>query len=108
MKNQLVEIVESSGLEQLKFTGIVKGWESRPVLKDWLEELRAWAWTTASIYGRVTSDDVRHHFKIEKGIGYENQIMGGVFRDKRFKRIGYRSSSFPGSHGRTISIWGVK
>ncbi len=57
----------------------------------------------------ITSDDARELMNIKNsGIKYSNNVMGAVFRDGRFKRVGYYQSKANGSHGNIIAIWQLK
>ena len=71
-----------------------------------------WARHTALLeihrHGSVTIDSIRD---IQKFYGVDNpthrNAYGAIFRDKRFKHIGYAQSKQVSNHGREIKVWGL-
>jgi hypothetical protein len=69
----------------------------------WLDQARHVAYKIAQDTGEVTSDDV--HEKCPLPSVAHHNLMGAVFKDPRFKPIGYRQSARPSAHGRVIRIY---
>ena len=71
-----------------------------------------WARHTALLeihrHGSVTIDSIRD---IQKFYGVDNpthrNAYGAIFRDKRFKPIGFTPSKQVSNHGRRIIVWGL-
>ena len=71
----------------------------------WLERARGVAASVAAYKGSVTTDDLRGDTLIGEP-GHPN-AWGAVFRDKRFKPVGYTKSQIPSTHARMIRVWGL-
>jgi hypothetical protein len=69
----------------------------------WLDQARTVAEEIANRRGEVNSDDV--HELCPLPIGAHHNLMGAVFKDARFKPIGYIASTRPSAHGRIIRIY---
>jgi hypothetical protein len=74
--------------------------------EDWLARARFLAAMIANREGEVTSDDVWKHCPLPP-MAHVN-LMGAVFRDRRFKAIGWRQSQRPSAHGRAIRIYSLQ
>lgn len=82
------------------------------LVRDRLTDLRYLALTTIRHKGMITADALRsvyersHSFldlpKVDIG-----PYLPFVFRDKRFKKIGFLRSTFPSNKGRYINVWGA-
>lgn len=75
------------------------------VIPNWSDMAVETIRMTASIFGTVTSEDVRillpvppHHNAI--GSAFSTASKMGII-----KRIGYRQSTSPAAHGRVIAVW---
>lgn len=74
----------------------------------WLERIRVVALRIYRQHGRpISTDDLRFlmdaHPELEPPRESRN-IMGAVFT-RGFRRVGYRRSEYPGSHGNLIGTW---
>jgi len=56
--------------------------------------------------GRISADVLRYILQDEGGL-INGQVLTHVFRDKRFKQIGYQRSEWAGAKGRFINVWTV-
>ncbi len=72
----------------------------------WLDQARFLAERIAKQKGQVSSDDI--HNALELPEGAHHNLMGAIFKDPRFKPIGYTHSSRPSAHGRIIRIYCIK
>ncbi len=80
-------------------------WEPTP-RQLWLMTARNLAEAIAIEKGTVTVNDVRE--ACPPPDDDDPRVMGGVFRDKRFTRIGYRNSRRRACHGRPIGIFALR
>jgi hypothetical protein len=71
--------------------------------KEWVERAKSMALAHARIHGRVNSDDI-HRICPPPHDAHRN-IMGIVFRDKRFRMIGYAPTARPEGHARIIRVY---
>ena len=72
----------------------------------WLEKARMIATTIANHNGEVTSDEVRMYCPIPPGA--HHNLMGAVFRDRRFRAVGFVQSTRPAAHGRFIRVYSLR
>jgi hypothetical protein len=72
----------------------------------WLDQARFLAERIAKQKGQVSSDDIHDACPLPDGAHYN--LMGAVFKDQRFKPVGYTPSQRPSAHGRIIRIYCVK
>ena len=73
---------------------------------DFVEIVRRQALVYAEKHGTVCADEMRT-WAVENGVEPKHpNAWGAVFR-KGFKKVGYRPSMHPASHGRIIAIWSV-
>ena len=72
----------------------------------WLEQARHVAVLVAQRKGFVSSDDI--HERCPPPETAHHNIMGAVFKDARFKPVGYLPSNRPSAHGRIIRIYCVQ
>jgi hypothetical protein len=75
-----------------------------------LDDLRAVALNVAKEKGLVTADTLRVAYaNATRFMGLPQADVGPylpyVFRDKRFKKIGFLRSTFPANKGRFINVW---
>lgn len=77
----------------------------RGVDPDTLQHLRSLAMNLIRRYGSVTADSLRQAYACCDGedIGPE---LPFVFRDKRFRKIGFLRSTYRPNNGRFICVWG--
>lgn len=85
---------------QLRDEGIVKVSEGH---QEWLSRARFIAVKLANEHGEVTSDEIWRYCPLPNGA--HPNLMGAVFRDRRFCAIGFTQSTRPSAHGRTIRIY---
>lgn len=71
--------------------------------KEFLDDARQKALIIFKEKGKVTTDDIRKVVTIPAGI--DARVMGGIFRNKTWKKIGYTETSIKTSHGRPISVF---
>ena len=75
-----------------------------------LSDLRRVALNVIRDKGLVTADTLRHAWGQRSFLGLPVADIGPalpyVFRDKRFKKIGFLRSTFPQNKGRFINVWG--
>lgn len=69
----------------------------------WLNWARATAVAICREQGQVTSDEIHIHCPMPDG-SHPN-LMGAVFKDRRFKQAGFTQSNRPSAHGRVIRIY---
>lgn len=96
--------------QQLKLRGIdrVAQWN-----RDWLNHAAMKAGEVVEAKAEFTSDDVRVHVVFYCGNpGHPNAwgaLLNSMAKSGRIRRIGYRPSTLPSTHGRIVSVWeGVK
>jgi hypothetical protein len=84
-----------------------------PVSRNILGELRSIALRIIKERGLVTADTLRSEYagsSVESFLGLPVSDIGPalpyVFRDKRFKKIGFLRSTFGPNNGRFINVWG--
>jgi hypothetical protein len=87
--------------------------EKAPVSRGTLGELRSIALRLIKERGLVTADTLRDAYRessIQSFLGLPVADIGPalpyVFRDKRFKKIGFLRSTFGPNNGRFINVWG--
>ena len=115
---RMVELEEKLAVEKkLNYQLMYKNIKTRveevtPVLSySRLEDLRTIALEVARDKGLVTADTLRSayaektrnfwtHGRVDVG-----PYLPYVFRDKRFKKIGFLRSTFPANNGRFINVW---
>ena len=73
---------------------------------DFLARARHVAVVIAEKEGEVTADDVRELLPIPANV--HHNAMGSVFRESRWKRIGWRKSSQPQRHANRVGIWRLR
>ena len=71
----------------------------------WLEQARFAAEKIARERGRVSSDEIHESCPLPPDA--HHNLMGAVFKDPRFKPVGYLPSRRPEAHGRIIRIYCV-
>lgn len=99
---------------------ILSGFEQRDIAIDLLERTRA-DWIQRArivahniIIGRqhywlggwVTADDLREVWPVP--VGQDARVVGAVFRDKRFVKMGYTATERPSSHSRPIAVFRLR
>lgn len=70
---------------------------------DFLARARHVAQGIAEREGEVTADDVREVLAIP--VGTHHSVMGALFKEPQWRRIGYRSSSQPQRKAGVIGVW---
>jgi hypothetical protein len=78
-----------------------------PIKRTDLEDLRSVAIRLASRRGAVSADVLRE-YAAENGYHVTGKLLQHVFRDRRFKYIGFQRSSNPVSKGRFINVWALR
>ena len=73
---------------------------------DWLKDAREKAYRHAREFGAVCSDDVHALCPLPPWV--HHNVMGAVFRDERFVRVGYKQSTRPSGHARVISQYELR
>lgn len=73
---------------------------------EYLKEARAVAKAFARDYGSVSSDEVWARCP-PPGWAHVN-VMGAVFKDRDFIRLGYRPSKRPSAHARVIAYYKLR
>lgn len=72
---------------------------------DWIEKARATALYLAASDGEVTIDRVLQFTPRPDWVSVN--ATGSVFRDKRFKCVGFTKTSKVSGHARIIKIWAL-
>ena len=70
---------------------------------EWLFDARNTAAMVCRLYGRVTADDIRRRCPIPDG--WDPRVVGAVFNDRRFIKVGYRATGRPEAHARPIAVF---
>ena len=71
----------------------------------WLTQARAVARDHALRFGRVTADDVIA--QIGKPDGHHHNLIGAIFANGEFVRVGYTQTKRPEGHARVIGVWRI-
>jgi len=71
-----------------------------------LARARHVAQSIAERQGEVTADDVREILAIP--VDVHPNVMGSVFREPRWRRIGWRRSSQPQRHANRVGVWRLR
>lgn len=74
---------------------------------DFVNIVRDYALAYAADHGTVSADELRVWARDEGIVPRHPNAWGCVFRGKSFKKVGYRPSVYPPSHGRVIAIWAI-
>jgi hypothetical protein len=92
--------------EQLKLKGIERVKRHN---REWMERAN-WIVPAIAQYGSFTCDDVRSQAKAT-GIGNPEHfnawgaLLNTLARQGKIRRVGYRPSTLPSTHGRIVSVW---
>lgn len=70
---------------------------------QWLDKARRIAWSWASAYGSVTTDDLRPMLPPPKS----SHAWGAIFRGSEWRCIGWVRSELVSNHGRSIRKWAL-
>ena len=70
----------------------------------YLQKARQTAYKLAKQKGFVTSDDVVNVV----GMPSSPSVIGALFKDNNYVRVGYTPSTRKGTHGREIGVWRLK
>jgi hypothetical protein len=75
--------------------------------KAWLAEARTYAadWLAGHPGAHITTDDVRHAVPPELWGVTSNNVIGAVFRDRRFVSDGWHESKDQKAHSRVARTW---
>lgn len=73
---------------------------------EWLSKARFVAAQIIKCNGEVTSDEIWLYCPLPHGA--HPNLMGAVFRDRRFHQVGFKQSVRPSAHGRSIRIYTLK
>jgi hypothetical protein len=68
-----------------------------------LERCRALAAMVCRERGTVSINDVRQFITVPPGV--HPSVLGAVFRDKRFKKVGLTEASHPEAHARIVRVY---
>lgn len=84
--------------------------EDRHVPNGVLEDFRSLALTLISQHGHVTADTLRREAETSWGLYTPANFhaLSSVFKDKRFKKIGFMQSRIPSNRGRYIAVWSTE
>lgn len=69
----------------------------------WVDEARDIAKKLARLNGQVSSDDVLDYYPRPDDV--HPNATGSIFREKCWKKIGYKPSELPSAHARVIGIY---
>ena len=72
----------------------------------WVAEAKDIAERLARAHGTVTADDLRTAYPVPPE--YDARVVGAVFKDKRFVKMGYRATSRATSHARPIAVFRLR
>ena len=72
-----------------------------------LKYMRARATEVARQCGTVALDDIRHYVLTAPQPTHIN-VLGAVFRDRRFRYAGDKFSETESAHGRNIRVWALR
>lgn len=87
---------------QLRDEGMERASRS-PDSASWLWEARQAAWIYAAKHGAVSADDVLKIVPRPEWVSVN--ATGSLFKDKRFKLVGYKQSTKTSAHARRIGIY---
>jgi hypothetical protein len=71
-----------------------------------LERCRSLATLICRERGQVSINDVRQFITVPPGV--HPSVLGAVFRDKRFRKVGLTEASHPQAHARIIRVYKLK
>lgn len=71
-----------------------------------LSRCRALALVIARQYGEVSINEIREILELPPGVS--PNVYGAVFKDRRFKAVGFTQANHPGAHARTIRVYALK
>jgi hypothetical protein len=109
LKEQVASIGYRAQLAERRIATDLDGAFNRAVPRTTLEDMRKVALRLIARNGLVTADTLRLALKQEWSyVAFANfHALAHVFRDKRFKKIGFLQSKVKSNHGRYISVWGA-
>lgn len=70
---------------------------------EFLERCRSLAAMICRERGTVSINDVRQYITVPPGV--HPSVLGAVFRDKRFKKVGLVEASHPQAHARIVRVY---
>ena len=70
---------------------------------EWVDEARKVAKHLARINGQVSSDDVLDFYPRPDDV--HPNATGSIFREKGWRKVGYKQSERPSAHARVIGIY---
>ena len=73
---------------------------------EFLERCRSLAAMVCRERGQVSINDVRQFIEVPPGV--HPSVLGAVFRDKRFTKVGLTEASHPQAHARVIRVYKLK
>ena len=73
---------------------------------QFLERCRALAVLVCKQRGQASINDIRAIIEVPPGV--HPSVLGAVFRDKRFTRIGYTEAVHPQAHARVVRVYSLK
>lgn len=71
-----------------------------------LSRCRALALVIARQEGQVSINDIRAI--LEPPPGVSPNVYGAVFKDRRFKAVGYTQANHPSAHARVVRVYALK
>ena len=70
---------------------------------EFLERCRSLAALICRERGTVSINDVRQFITVPPGV--HPSVLGAVFRDKRFRKVGLTEASHPQAHARIVRVY---
>lgn len=70
---------------------------------EFLERCRSLARLICRERGQVSINDIREFITVPPGV--HPSVLGGVFRGKEFKRVGYTEATHPEAHARVVRVY---
>lgn len=72
---------------------------------DFLDRCRTVAAAVARSHGAVSINDVRARVEVPPGM--HPSVLGAVFRNRSFRRIGFTEASHPEAHARVVRVYAL-
>ncbi|TEU01987.1 MAG: hypothetical protein E3J29_00215 [Dehalococcoidia bacterium] len=96
--------------QQLALDGLQRRDDALELLEKnramWLFNARNVAAMVCRLHGQVMADDIRARCPIPEG--WDHRVVGAVFSDRRFVKMGYQATERPEAHARPIAIFKLR